>query len=58
MEKKRGHRLPEDEILVSNSINKIKIISKCKECGHIDSIGENTRQCLQCLDWKMNDLYK
>ena len=30
----------------------------CKECDKITEIGENTRQCLECLDWKMSELQK
>lgn len=29
---------------------------KCTECGKIKQIGEKTKECLECLDWKMDDL--
>ena len=31
---------------------------KCKECDLERELGENTNECLQCLDWKMDDLRK
>jgi len=30
----------------------------CSECGEVTEIGENTGECLKCLDWKMENLRK
>lgn len=35
-----------------------KILHRCKECGELKEIGKKTKQCLECLDWKMGDLQK
>jgi len=29
---------------------------KCKECGGVKEVGKKTKECLECLDWKMDDL--
>jgi hypothetical protein len=39
-------------------IHKIKFVDRCKECGEIKLIGEKTGECLDCLDWKMDELRK
>jgi len=32
-------------------------IGKCKECGKVPVyIGKKTGECLDCLDWKMDEL--
>lgn len=36
--------------------NKIKVISKCSECKKVGPVGVETGNCLECLDWKMEDL--
>lgn len=30
----------------------------CVECKEIKKVGKLTGECLNCLDWKMNDLRK
>ena len=30
----------------------------CKECKNFAELGEKTGQCLECLDWKMEELSK
>ena len=30
----------------------------CKECGENVRVGNKTKQCLGCLDWKMSELEK
>lgn len=29
---------------------------KCCECGEEKEVGKKTKECLSCLDWKMEDL--
>lgn len=29
---------------------------KCVECGKNTKLGDTTKECLKCLDWKMGDL--
>lgn len=31
---------------------------KCKECGENKTLGKHTKECLECLDWKMDDLQR
>ncbi len=33
-------------------------ITRCTECEEEKPIGKKTKQCLECLDWKMDDLNK
>jgi hypothetical protein len=35
-----------------------RTLAKCKECGATRFIGKKTKECLDCLDWKMSDLRK
>tara|TARA_Y100000310_G_C20477936_1_gene713327 strand:+ start:463 stop:570 length:108 start_codon:yes stop_codon:yes gene_type:complete len=31
---------------------------KCKSCKKKVKVGDNTGECLKCLDWKMDELRK
>lgn len=33
-------------------------LKKCIECKEKREIGKRTKECLECLDWKMNSLRK
>lgn len=33
-------------------------IPVCKECRQLKKVGEKTKHCLECLDWKYSDLCK
>jgi hypothetical protein len=33
-------------------------IGKCKECGKLTGTGDLTDECIDCLDWKMQELRK
>ncbi len=33
-------------------------LQKCRECGKVRKLGEKTKHCLDCLDWKYSDLQR